>query len=400
LPIDFGPALPAIYSSMERIIVNKDGEQSIVSGHVWVFSNEVLGRPADVTAGELVEVYSEKEKFLGIGYVNPRSLIMVRMLARERLKVDQAFLERKIGDALKLRHALFEGSFRAVNAESDFLPGLVIDKYEDALVVQLLTSGMERLKESVLAAAERIFTPKAIVLRNDSPVRQEEGLDQYHEVVKGSVAEGVIIRVGPLRFLVDLVGGQKTGFYFDQRENRLLTQNYATGASVLDCFSYTCGFGLYALYFGARSATFVDSSAKALELGRENMRLNNLSGGEFVRADVFDFLKGTDQLYELMVLDPPSFIKSRKKIKEGERGYIDLNKRALRRLADNGHMFTFSCSHHMKRQRFRDVLRIAAYGNADLYLVRELSQGLDHPVLLTMPETEYLKGAIVRVKKR
>ena len=385
---------------MERIVVSKDGEQSIASGHLWVFSNEVLGRPADVPAGELVEVHSEKGKFLGIGYINPGSLIMVRMLARERVVVDQAFLERKIGDALKLRHGFFEGSFRAVNAESDFLPGLVIDKYEDTLAVQLLTSGMERLKESVLAAAERTLTPKSIVLRNDSPARQEEGLALYHEVIKGSVAEGVVIRVGPLRFLVDLVGGQKTGFYFDQRENRLLIQDYATGASVLDCFSYTCAFGLYALHFGARSATFVDSSAKALELGRENMRLNNLSGGEFVRADVFEFLKGSDQLYELMVLDPPSFIKSRKKIKEGERGYIDLHKRALRRLAGTGHLFTFSCSHHMKRQRFRDVLRIAAYGNADLYLVRELSQGLDHPVLLTLPETEYLKGLILRVKKR
>jgi 23S rRNA (cytosine1962-C5)-methyltransferase len=208
------------------------------------------------------------------------------------------------------------------------------------------------------------------------------------------------IQVGPLRFLVDLMTGQKTGFYFDQRESRLLTKEFAPGATVLDCFSYTCAFGLYALHFGARSATFVDSSAKALELGQENMRINRLSGGEFVRGDVFEFLKGSDREYGLMILDPPSFIKSRKKIKEGERGYIDLHKKALRRLADGAHLFTFSCSHHMKRQRFRDVMRIAAYGKADVYLTRELTQCVDHPVLLTIPETEYLKGLIVRVARR
>ncbi len=385
---------------MERVIVDKAGEETIASGHLWVFSNEVRERPADVPAGELVEVYSEKGLFLGIGYINPKSLIMVRMLTREAVAIDQSFFERRIGRALRLREGHFDGSFRVANAESDFLPGLVIDKYDDALAIQSLTWGMERLKETVIAAAERVLSPKVIVLRNESPSRQEEGLSQYAEVVKGSVEQAVTIQVGPLRFLVDLMAGQKTGFYFDQRENRLLTREFASRSTVLDCFSYTCAFGLYALHFGARSATFVDSSAKALEIGRENMRINNLSGGEFVRGDVFEFLKGCDREYDLMILDPPGFIKSRKKVREGEKGYIDLHKKALRRLASGAHLFTFSCSHHMKRQRFRDVARIAAYGKADLYLLRELSQCLDHPVLLTIPETEYLKGLIIRVVKR
>ena len=284
--------------------------------------------------------------------------------------------------------------------ESDFLPGLVIDKYEECIVLQSLTAGMERHLETIVEAAQQVLMPGAVVLRNDSPVREEEGLPQYTETLKGDVADGALIRVGPLTFKVDVLGGHKSGFYFDQRENRLLTRDYAGGASVLDCFSYTCGFGLHALYYGARSATFVDSSAKALELGQENMRMNNLSGGEFIRADVFEFLKGSDRLYDLAILDPPSFIKSKKKVKEGEKGYIDLHKKALRRVGENGHLFTFSCSHHMRRQRFRDILRIAAYGHADLYLLRELSQDLDHPVLLTMPETEYLKGLILRVHKR
>jgi 23S rRNA (cytosine1962-C5)-methyltransferase len=385
---------------MERVIVDKAGEHSIASGHVWVFSNEVRERPDGLSAGELVEVQSEKGGFLGTGYINPKSLIMVRMLTRQRVAIDQGFFERRISSALKLRESRFEGSFRVVNAESDFLPGLIIDKYEDVLALQLLTCGMEMQKETVLGAADRVLSPGAMVLRNESPARQEEGLPQYTQLVKGSVEQEMTIQVGPLRFLVDLMAGQKTGFYFDQRENRLLTKEFADGATVLDCFSYTCAFGLYALLFGARRATFVDSSARALELGEENMRINGLSGGEFIKGDVFDYLKTADQQYDLVILDPPSFIKSRKKVKEGEKGYIDLHKKALRRLTAGAHLFTFSCSHHMKRQRLRDVVRIAAYGRADVYLLRELSQGFDHPVLLAIPETEYLKGLILRVEKR
>jgi 23S rRNA (cytosine1962-C5)-methyltransferase len=385
---------------MERVIVDKNGETTIASGHLWVFSNEVRERASHLAEGELVEVYSEKREFLGIGYINPHSLIMIRMLSRQQLPVDQTFFETKIGNALRLRRCCSEESFRVVNAESDFLPGLIVDKYEDAVAIQLSTWGMERQKEIIITAVERLLSPKSIVLRNESPSRQEEGLPQYTQLIKGNIDQEIIIRTGPLRFLVDLMSGQKTGFYFDQRENRLLTREFAAGATVLDCFSYTCAFGLHALYFGARSATFVDSSAKALDIGRENMRINKLSGGQFIRADVFEFLRASDDEYSLMILDPPSFIKSRKKVKEGEKGYIDLHKKALKRLTDGGHVFTFSCSHHMKRQRFRDVVRIAAYGRADVFLLRELSQGLDHPVVLTIPETEYLKGLIVRIAKR
>ena len=192
---------------MERIIVDKAGENSIASGHVWIFSNEVRERPDGLSAGELAEVHSERGGFLGIGYINPKSLIMVRMLTRQRIAVDQEFFERKIRSALKLREGGFEGSFRVVNAESDFLPGLVIDKYEDALAVQLLTCGMEMQRETVLAAVDRVLSPEAMVLRNETPARQEEGLPQYTQVVKGSLKQEMTIQVGPLRFLVDLMAG-------------------------------------------------------------------------------------------------------------------------------------------------------------------------------------------------
>jgi 23S rRNA (cytosine1962-C5)-methyltransferase len=385
---------------VERIQIDKGGDESIASGHLWVFSNQVKQRPSGLPDGELVEVISEKDRFLGIGTYNPRSLIAVRLLSREREGIDEAFFTRRIEEALRLRGSRFGESFRVVNSESDFLPGLVIDKYEDQIVVQLLTCGMERQRTVILDAIRKVIAPRAIVLRNDSVSRKDEGLTQYVEVADGEVDRRAVIKIGPLRFLIDVMSGHKTGFYFDQRENRFLMAEFAPGKTVLDCFTYTGGFGLYALHFGARSVTFVDASAQALDMCRENMALNGLTGGQFVKADGFDFLKNATDSYDLMVLDPPSFIKSKKKLKEGERGYIDLNKKALRRLSPDGHLFTFSCSHNMRRSRFKDVLRIAAYGTADVYLVRELAQAGDHPVLLTIPETDYLKGLVLRVRKR
>ncbi len=385
---------------MERIQIDKGGEESVASGHLWIFSNQVKEKPSSSTDNGLVEVYGEKERFLGIGTFNSRSLIAARLLSRERADIDEAFFSRRIEEALRLRGGRFGESFRVVNSESDFLPGLVVDKYEDRVAVQLLTLGMERQRSAILGAVKKTMAPRGVVLRNDSVSRQEEGLSQYVEVTDGEIDRRTVIRVGPLRFVTDLLGGHKTGFYFDQRDNRFLTAYFAPGKAVLDCFAYTGGFGLYALHFGAKSVAFVDASAQALDICRENMKLNGLKGGEVIKADTFDFLKEANEAYDLIVLDPPSFIKSKKKIKEGERGYIDLNRKALRRLSQDGHLFTFSCSHNMRRSRFRDVVRIAGYGTVDMYLLQELSQAGDHPILLTIPETDYLKGLVLRVRKR
>lgn len=385
---------------METVRITKAAEESIQSGHVWVFSNEVARRPQGLEAGELVGIMGERDRFLGVGYINPSSLIMIRLLSRKDRPIDGSFFEQRIQEAMALRGSGFGSSFRVVNSESDFLPGLIIDKYDDCLAVQTLTCGMERLKGAIIAALKRIFRTKAIILRNDSPHRVEEGLPLYSEVADGSVDGPVMIRVGDLQFLVDLLSGHKTGFYFDQRQNRIALKEIAQGARVLDLFSYTGGFGLHARLWGAQSVTCVDSSESALDMGRRNMELNGLSGIEFVRHDGLDFLKRTGNSYDVIILDPPSFIKSRKKLREGEKGYIDLNKRALRRINDQGYLVTFSCSHHMKKSRFRDIVRVAAYGHADLYLVKELSQSSDHPVVLNIPETEYLKGLMLRVRKR
>lgn len=385
---------------MERIEVDKGGEESVVSGHLWIFSNQVKGRPPAVQDGDVAEIRSEKGRLLGVGTYNSKSLIAVRLLSRDVVPIDEAFFARRIGDAMMARAGRFEGSFRVVNSESDFLPGLVIDKYEGQVVVQLLTYGMERLKSPIIDAVKRSLSPSAIVLRNDSMSRKEEGLPQYVEVAQGPVVSPSVITVGPMKFLTDILAGHKTGFYFDQSENRLLMSEFSRGSTVLDVFSYTGGFGLYALRFGARSATFVDASAEALDMCKENLKLNNLKGASLVKSDGFDFLKNSTETYDVIICDPPSFIKSKKRIKEGERGYIDLNKKAIRRVEDGGLLFTFSCSYHMRRSRLRDVVRIASYGAADVFLLRELSQAGDHPILLTIPETDYLKGLIVRIRRR
>jgi 23S rRNA (cytosine1962-C5)-methyltransferase len=385
---------------MEQIRIDKGGEESIVSGHLWVFSNQVRQRPQGLPDGEVVEAVNERGRFLGIGTYNSKSLISFRLFARHRATIDRVFFEERLQEALQLRGGRYGDSFRVVNSESDFLPGLVVDKYGKQVVVQLLTSGTENLKIPIVEAVKRVIAPEAIVLRNDSISRKDEGLGQYCEVVDGEAEKHSVITVGPLKFVVDTLAGHKTGFYFDQRENRFLMEAFVPGKRVVDLFSYSGGFGLFAQYYGARSVTFVDSSAQALDLCRENARLNHLSGAVFIKSDGFDFLKEATEEYDVMVLDPPSFIKSKKKVKEGERGYIDLNKKAFRRVSDNGHVFTFSCSHNMKRSRFRDLARIAAYGTADLFLVRELSQAGDHPVLLTIPETDYLKGLVLRIRRR
>lgn len=385
---------------MERVRISKAAAESILSGHVWVFSNEVTERPQGLEPGALVRLVGERDRLLGIGYINPKSLIMVRLLSRENGVINEDFFERRIRQALAVRDEELGNSFRVVNSESDFLPGLIVDKYEEYLVVQILTYGMERFTDTIITALKRIFAARAIILRNDSPYRTEEKLPLYTQVVEGSTDGRVTIRAGALQFEVDLLSGHKTGFYFDQRENRAVLKEIVSGARVLDLFSYTCAFGLHACLWGAKSVTCVDTSEGALEIGRRNMELNGLRGITFVREDCFDFLKGTGDSFDVVILDPPSFIKSRKKLHEGERGYIDVNKRALRKTKDNGYLLTFSCSHHMKKSRFRDILRVAAYSHADLYLVKELSQSSDHPIMLNIPETEYLKGFVLRVKKR
>lgn len=368
--------------------------------YLWIFSNEIEDKLSSYQQGELVEVYLNNGKFYCIGYINPKSLIAIRILSFSKEEINKDFLKNRLQVSFKYREATgysFYDAYRLCFSESDFLPGLVIDKYKDFFVVQILTAGIERLYTTVKEVLIERFNPKAIILKNDSNFRNFEGLDQYVKVDYGKYDEETIIEEKGVKYLVDLVTGQKTGFFLDQRENRLylreLLKNRKT-KNILDCFSYSGGWGFSAGNVSDGEIICVDSSEKAINLIQINSRLNNREVTS-VKMDVFDFLKDAhlkNQKYDCIILDPPAFIKSKAKIIEGLKGYKEINQRAMRILSRGGILVTASCSHHMSRESFIDMLKVCAYDTKrNFRIIKRGSQSLDHPVLITMPETDYLK---------
>jgi len=386
---------------MRTILLKKKEDRRIKRGHPWVFSNEVQALPADVVPGELVEVRDFAGGFIGRGYANPRSLITVRILTRTREEIDAAFLERRISRARDLRTGLgFGESFRAVYSEGDGLPGLIVDKYADTLVVQSLTAGIDGMLEMVIAALREAYGPKAIVLRNDVAVRELEGLAQEKRVVLGDAESLVTIEESGIRYRVDVLEGQKTGFFFDQRENRLALRDLVRGRRTLDCFCYVGAWALSAAKYGASEVIGIDSSEKAVALARSNAELNSLSA-TFETGDVFERLRELERRKErfgCIILDPPAFVKSRAKVREALKGYKELNLRAMRILEPSGILVTCSCSHHIDQELFREMLIDAAWSAGRQARVLEMrSQSRDHPALLAARETQYLKCAILQI---
>ncbi|RME34946.1 MAG: class I SAM-dependent rRNA methyltransferase [Gammaproteobacteria bacterium] len=383
------------------LILKRNEERRLRAGHLWVFSNEVdtARTPLDgFEPGELVRILAHNGKVLGVGYVNPRSLICARLLTRgESHDFDAGMLRRRIEQALSLREVLFEEPFyRLIHGESDLLPGLVVDRYDGTLVVQLNTAGMDRMQQMVLDALEEVLLTRAILLRNDSPARELEGLDRHVVTAFGKVPETVEVQEGGLRFLAPLASGQKTGWFFDHRRNRTRLRDYAKERRVLDLFSYLGGWGLQAAAGGAHQVQCVDSSQDALELLQRNAALNGLeSKVETLQGDAFDVLKelrAGGAKFDLVVLDPPAFIKRRKDYKSGLEAYRRLNQMALQVLEDEGILVTASCSWHLQEKDLTDLLRRSAlYLNRDLQLLEPGSQGPDHPVHPAIPETRYLK---------
>ena len=387
---------------MRTILLKKKEDRRIKRGHPWVFSNEVQALPADVVPGELVEVRDFAGGFIGRGYANPRSLITVRILTRTREEIDAAFLERRISRARDLRTGLgFGESFRAVYSEGDGLPGLIVDKYADTLVVQSLTAGIDGMLEMVIAALREAYGPKAIVLRNDVAAREFEGLAQEKRVVLGDAERLVTIEESGIRYQVDVLEGQKTGFFFDQRENRLALKDLVRGRRTLDCFCYVGAWALAAARYGASEVIGIDSSEKAVALARSNAELNSLSA-TFETGDVFERLRELERRKErfgCIILDPPAFVKSRAKVREALKGYKELNLRAMRILEPSGILVTCSCSHHIDQELFREMLIDAAWSAGRQARVLEMrSQSRDHPALLAARETQYLKCAILMVE--
>ncbi len=381
-----------------------DTRQRVRSGHPWVYGNQVLrmdGRPAP---GDVVQVFDVKRGPLGQGYFNPLSQIRVRMLTKDLDEpIDAGFFRRKVQAAWDLRVRMGQpASCRVVFGEADGLPALVVDKFNDVLVVQTLALGMDRFKAEVVQALREVVQPRGIYERNDVPVREKEGLPQ----VKGFIGEAfdtrLEIRENDLLFAVDVAEGQKTGHFLDQRLNHAALEHMARGAKVLDCFTHTGGFALHAAKYGAREVLGLDISADAVELARHNARLNGLEGTcRFEAVNVFDFLSSPAAAggpWDVVVLDPPAFAKSRAALDGALRGYKEINLRAIKMLPPGGFMVTCSCSQHMVTDLFRQTIADAAKDtHRELREVYRGGQPPDHPVHWSIPETHYLKCMVLQV---
>src|SRR5437899_6291814 len=387
-------------------VLLKPGEADrLVAGHPWVYHSSVLRLTHPAADGALVQVKDHRQRFIGTGIYNSKSKIHVRLLSPERIEINQAFFEERIQAALAVRHKHLPNatSFRVVNAESDFLSGLIVDKYEDVLVIQISALGMDQRKEFIVAALQALFSPRAILERSDVPSRKFEGLSETHGKLTGEHEGALRVDLNGIKFETDLSQGHKTGLYLDQQVNYLQVGKLAAGGQVLDCFSFLGGFGLHAARAGAAHVHLVDQSAEAIATATRNASINGLSEKcSFDTSNVFDWLKAQTQTkphekpvprWDLIVLDPPSFTRNRAAVPDALRGYKEIHLRALKLLKTGGTLATFCCSHHVDAKLFEDVILAAAYdARCQLRRVATFSQSPDHPILPAIPETEYLKG--------
>ena len=391
-------------SPMKTIRLKKNEERRVRKGHLWIYSNEVQSPLRDYEAGEVIDVTDFRGSFIGRGYINPHSLICVRLLSFHQEQIDGSFFRRRIEKAHEYRHrvAADRDAYRLIFSEGDFLPGLIIDRYGDHFVVQTTTAGMDSRLELVCEVLEDLLEPSAIVVRNDAAIRQREDLLLYKKVVRGEIDGPVSIVSTDLTFEVDLWEGQKTGLYLDQWHNYGRLKGLLSGGPVLDCFCYSGGWALHAAHWGAARVRGVDSSEKGIGWARRNAELNGVSEiCQFEVGDAFDTLADLDRKgehFDCVILDPPALVKSKSKMGEGLRGYREINRRALKILSPSGILVTCSCSHHVDRETFLSVIRgAAAEARRRVRLIECRTQAPDHPVLLSMPETEYLTCAFLEV---
>lgn len=391
--------------SLPTVLLKPGEADRIVAGHPWVYANEIqrlTQKPAD---GEWVQVKDSRQRFLGVGFFNSKSKIAVRVLSPERPVTDENFFEERVRAALavRTRHLPDATSFRVVNAESDFLSGLIVDKYEDVLVAQFSSFGMDQRKTQIVAVLQEFFSPRAILERSDVAFRKFEGLAGMNGILSGESSGPVSVNLNGLKFETDLVAGHKTGLYLDQQANYQAVSQFAKGAQVLDCFSFLGGFGLHAARAGAAHVHLLDQSAEAIEASKRNAAANGLADKcSFETVNVFDWLKANTAVkpherviprFDLIILDPPSFTRNRAAVPDALRGYKEIHLRALKLLKPGGTLATFCCSHHVNAELFQDTLLSAAYDTRRiLRRVGTYSQSPDHPVIPMIPETEYLKG--------
>lgn len=379
-------------------------DKRIRDGHLWIYRNEIAAKGGDFTGGDVIWVEDGRGRKLGRGCVNLDSVISVRLLSRgAREPFDEGVFAQRLERAITRRKHLAPDAKRLVNAEGDLLPGLIVDVYRDTAVLQVHSMCWEKRKDFVVAEIDRLLRPQAIVLRNDSLSRAAEGLERYTAVSKGRIDGNVVITEGEIELEVDVLGGQKTGFYIDQRDNRRLPLALVPGKRVLDCCSYSGAWSLMCAKAGADDVLGVDASAPAIDLARRNAERNGLTDiTHFAVADIFEDLQhraAQREKFGVVILDPPSLARSKRSISGAERGYTHLNRLALGLLEAGGILVTCSCSHHISAERFREILaKAASLARKQVSILKTGGQPEDHPSLLGLPETTYLKCFMLRVE--
>ena len=394
--------------SNDTAVISAKGASRAREGHLWIYRSDVIARPK-VASGSVVRVADQRGRFVGWAHFGAETEITLRLLSKTEDTIDREFWRRRLLAAADWRRRVVADAdaYRLVHAEGDYLPGLIVDRYGDCFVLQTLTRGMDALKPMWTELLVEEFQPRLIVERNDAKVRQLEGLPMVNSVLYSAVGQAAslpvmsefVITENGIKFQVDLLEGQKTGAFLDQRENRLAAMNYASGRG-LDCFSFHGSFALH-LASDCDSVTAVDISEPAIESAKRNAELNNITNIEFVAANVFDRLRDYDdtgERFDTIVLDPPAFAKNRGALEGALRGYKEINLRALRLLNPGGVLITCSCSYHVGEELFLEMLKEAARdAGRQIQVVEKRTQGRDHPILLTVPETYYLKCVVLRV---
>lgn len=394
---------------MPEIILKKGREKSLIRHHPWIFSGSVARISGSPISGETINILSDEGKFLARAAYSPFSKIVARVWTwEENQEVNNSYFYEKITKAIEMRESFRDQDYsytaiRLLHGESDGLPGVILDQYNDICVIQFLTTGAEFWRDLIIEIVNSVRTPRAIFERSDSDVRKLEGLEQRIGLLSGIINENeIVINEFDLKYFVDIYNGHKTGFYIDQRENRKRIRNLTRNCRVLDCFSYTGGFALNALAGGASSLTLVDSSGLALSIASRNVTLNNLDAQniQYYTQDVFQFLRGQrdrGEVYDIVILDPPKFAPTILQVERASRGYKDINLLALKLLNPGGILVTFSCSGGVSGDLFQKILAGAALdAGVEAMILERLHQGFDHPIAMNFPESAYLKGFIIK----
>ena len=389
---------------MRHIFLKPGRERPVLNGHPWIFSGAIAAIEGDHESIGVADVLNDKQQWIARGLYNPKSQIRVRVLTWDKEPINRDFFSRRMAHALALRENYLSPTttaYRLINGEGDFIPGLIVDRYNDFLVCQFFTSGIDFFKQDIVAALSDLVSAKGVFERSEGRVRDEEGIGPSVGILSGDAPPELIpIEENGHKFLVDVRRGQKTGFFLDQRDNRALLSALAHGQTVLNCFSYSGAFSVYALGGGANKVISLDSSKPALELAEQHLALNGFATAqsEILKADAFTYLKECDRSFDLVILDPPSLAHKRNDVSAATGGYKFLNLHALQHIHPGGLLFTFSCSQHLSIDLFQKVVFGAAVdAGRKVTILKRLGPPIDHPVSLHHPEGEYLKGLVLRV---